>query len=117
MSSLARAVRCTGPVLTAPDPDGAPQILECSAEAKRAYPAGHGLLVHLTLRQVGGQHTLGLSELVAYEPPAGAPRPQNTQLDPSSLWAAVGSEVNFTPLRDGLAKALEAHKSSFASVD
>ena len=51
------------------------------------------------------------------EPPAGAPRPQNTQLDPSSLWAAVGSEVKFTPLRDGLAKALEAHKASFASVD
>ena len=51
------------------------------------------------------------------EPPAGAPRPQNTQLDPSSLWAAVGSEVNFTPLRDGLAKALEAHKTSFTSVD
>ena len=51
------------------------------------------------------------------EPPAGAPRPQNTQLDPSSLWAAVGSEVKFTPLRDGLAKALEAHTASFASVD
>ena len=48
------------------------------------------------------------------EPPAGAPRPQNTQLDASSLWAAVGRKVEFTPLREGMAKALEAHRAGFA---
>ena len=50
------------------------------------------------------------------EPPAGAPRPQNTQLDCSGLWAALGARVEFTPLRDGLAKALAPFREGFGGV-
>ena len=39
-------------------------------------------------------------------PPAGAPRPQNTQLDCSSLWAKLGMRLEFTPLHEGLEQAL-----------
>jgi len=47
-------------------------------------------------------------------PPAGAPRPRNTQLDCAATWAALGSEAReFTPLREGLAKALERFRPDF----
>jgi dTDP-4-dehydrorhamnose reductase len=49
------------------------------------------------------------------DPPPGAPRPQNTQLDCSGLWAALGTRVEFTPLREGFAKALAPFKREFAA--
>jgi len=45
-------------------------------------------------------------------PPAGAPRPQNTQLDCSATWAALGFEHSFTPLRSGLESALRSFKET-----
>ena len=62
---------------------------------------------------IGPAHDQPFSE-VAYPPP-GAPRPQNTQLDCSGLWAALGTRVEFTPLREGFAKALDPFKREFAA--
>jgi len=48
------------------------------------------------------------------EPPEGAVRPKNTQLDCAATWEALalsklggGASFEFTPLRDGMVKALE----------
>ena len=47
------------------------------------------------------------------EPPSGAPRPQNTQLDCSSTWAALGGKPEFKSLEEGFARALAPFKGEF----
>ena len=48
------------------------------------------------------------------ESPKGAPRPKNTQLDCSATWELLKIEkFEFTPLQNGIAKALEPFQSSF----
>ena len=49
------------------------------------------------------------------EPPSGAPRPQNTQLDCSSTWAALGGKPQFKSLEEGFARALAPFKGEFGS--
>lgn len=47
------------------------------------------------------------------EPPEGAVRPKNTQLDCSGTWEALGIQpFKFVPLRQGMAKALEHFKGA-----
>jgi len=50
------------------------------------------------------------------EPPAGAPRPQNTQMDCSQTWSILNptEEFQFTPLREGMELALRRFKSTEA---
>jgi len=50
------------------------------------------------------------------EPPAGAPRPQNTQMDCSQTWSILNptEEFQFTPLREGMDLALRRFKSTEA---
>ena len=47
------------------------------------------------------------------EPPSGAPRPQNTQLDCESTWVALGAKPSFASLEAGFARALAPFKDSF----
>lgn len=46
-------------------------------------------------------------------PPEGAPRPRMTQLDCTATWEALGVQHEFTPLRDGIAKALATYHGEF----
>lgn len=47
-------------------------------------------------------------------PPSGAPRPQNTQLDCSATWEVLGiSPYQFVPLDDGIRRALEPFMNLF----
>ena len=49
------------------------------------------------------------------EPPVGAVRPKNTQLDCSGTWEALGIQpYEFVPLRKGMANALEYFKGAMA---
>lgn len=50
-------------------------------------------------------------------PPAGAPRPQNTQLDCSATWAALGETVSFSSLEEGYSRALAPFRGSFAAAE
>lgn len=50
------------------------------------------------------------------EPPKGAPRPKMTTLDCTGTWEALGVQHSFVPLREGIAKALTAHREKFASA-
>jgi S-adenosylmethionine synthetase len=49
------------------------------------------------------------------QPPAGAPRPQNTQLDCAATWVALGATVTFTSLEAGYTRALALFSDSFAA--
>ena len=47
-------------------------------------------------------------------PPSGAPRPQNTQLDCSATWEVLNiAPYQFVPLNDGIQRALEPFMGSF----
>lgn len=52
------------------------------------------------------------------DPPEGAPRPQDSHLDCSTTWEALGivdPEKHFTPLKEGLTKALQSFASELKS--
>jgi len=65
-------------------------------------------LVMAELMGVSAEHLTGDSN-----PPAGAPRPQNTQLDCSGTWQILGRPHEFVTLRGGLARALEPFRDQF----
>jgi len=48
-------------------------------------------------------------------PQDAAPRPRATQLDCAATWEALGTQHQFIPLRQGLAKALSAHWDAFCT--
>ena len=102
--------------------DDVSRCLRALIDAKRGKPAAVTGIFHCSSPERSTKYgqALLMAELLGVpsehltpdpEPPAGAPRPQNTQ-----LWAALGARVEFTPLRDGLAKALAPFREGFGGV-
>eukprot|EP00405_Crypthecodinium_cohnii_P036342 CAMPEP_0206540318 /NCGR_PEP_ID=MMETSP0325_2-20121206/8918_1 /ASSEMBLY_ACC=CAM_ASM_000347 /TAXON_ID=2866 /ORGANISM="Crypthecodinium cohnii, Strain Seligo" /LENGTH=318 /DNA_ID=CAMNT_0054037987 /DNA_START=90 /DNA_END=1046 /DNA_ORIENTATION=- len=85
------------------DPKLASGILHCSSgESATKYQQA------IMMAEILGTSTEKLHP--DSEPPQGAPRPQNTQLDCSATWKAIGLEHTFTPLREGFSEALQRFK-------
>ena len=50
------------------------------------------------------------------DPPGGAPRPRDVQLDCSATWAALGATVSFTTLEAGYGRALAPFQEAFCKA-
>jgi len=105
--------------------DDVSRCLRALIDAKRGKPAAVTGIFHCSSPERSTKYgqALLMAELLGVpsehltpdpEPPAGAPRPQNTQLECSALWEALGTTFEFTPLREGFRKALAPFQSDFA---
>ncbi|KAJ1630084.1 hypothetical protein T492DRAFT_1006062 [Pavlovales sp. CCMP2436] len=50
------------------------------------------------------------------QPPRGEPRPKDTQLNCTRTWLALGHKHAFTPLEEGMARALQRFRAQFQEV-
>lgn len=76
-----------------------------SPESVTKYELSHIMAAALNLPT---DHLSGQSEA-----PAGAPRPQNTQLDCADTWKVIGGPYQFVALRDRITQALAPFRDQF----